>query len=123
MRYDFEVHADYEVVWNGGELLPPRESAIDQTWNDAAVLLPGGKEFCTVERVHRRYRKVRREFWSKYDGPPAHALTERHWGSGDPPLRHRPTHPPHPATAEGGGSGGQSSPCVSDAPGHAERSD
>jgi len=76
MRYDFEVYADYDVVWHGGELLPPRDSAPDHTWDTIEVLLPHDQEVYIVTHPKRRYRKVNHLYWAKRADLPIHPHDE-----------------------------------------------
>ncbi len=79
---------DFEVVWNGGALLPDRDSSHDGRWDSLPHMIweheHKAKE---VPRKKRIYNKVNHEFWKT-------------------PVRHRRAHPAGETAAPGGGDPG-----------------
>jgi hypothetical protein len=66
MRYAFEVLDDFEVVWDGGELLPARETKSDGRWDDVPMIGYGKKESAEPPPPKKRqYNKTKLDFWSK----------------------------------------------------------
>ena len=57
MSFDFEILADFEVVWNGGALLPPRETVPDGRLDDLPLILFGEHDTLAKVKTKRMYHK------------------------------------------------------------------
>ena len=108
MIFDFEFYGDdYEVVWNGGPLLPPRPTIHNPQWEHVPVMSFRGKEVRThlVRKGYGRYRNSV-EWRSKHDIP-AHPTDEDNRGRGPlASVRSEQLSQPLQTEAERGGDGG-----------------
>ena len=108
MIFNFEVYGDeFEVIWDGGPLLPPRESKTSHVWETLPA--PTYKERGVIlHRPGKGYGRYRNsvEWRSKHDIP-AHPTDEDNRGRGPlASVRSEQLSQPLQAEAERGGDGG-----------------
>ena len=102
---------EFDVCWNGGPLLPDRDSYPDDRWNGVSPF------DAPLECERHETKKKRRYLWKKSNHPYFWArrqylserltTTETASGGRFPTVRHRPAHQASGTTAEGDGAGGQ----------------
>lgn len=107
---------DFEVVWNGGSLLPERDSQPDPRWNGLPVMIwewdervmPDPARARLALRKKRLYNKQNRAYWAQRslsDATPTDEATR-----GVARVRHRSANPAGSGPASGAGTARRSPP-------------
>ena len=69
---------DYDVVWNGGELLPPRPTQPDGRWNGMPQVDDAGpqEKYDETRNTKSHYRKRNLDYWNQRGDLPTTSTSE-----------------------------------------------